>query len=131
MRQELASWRSGAWSFGEKVLDGGLSFAGEQDAGFAGGRAGESGVDGTDAAVAAEKNCSGIGTETDELRKLVRDLVDGASEQDRIWNGELIDERGDAGLVFQWIARGFKTRPSFRRDREIETEKARRDFSRW
>ena len=109
VRQELAGWGGRAWSFGEKVLDSGLSFAGELDAGFACGGAGESGVDGTDASVAAEKDCSGIGAETDELRKLVRDFVDGAREQDRIRNGKLLDERGDAGLVFQRIARGFKT----------------------
>jgi hypothetical protein len=37
MRQELASCGGGAWSFTEKVFNGGLSFAGEQDTGFAGG----------------------------------------------------------------------------------------------
>src|ERR1700730_5511204 len=91
------------------MLDGGLSFAGEQDAGFAGGGAGESGVNAADAAIATEIDGSRIGAETDELRKLVRDFVDGAREQDRIRNGKLLDERGDAGLVFQRIARGFKT----------------------
>src|SRR5713226_1103777 len=95
------------------MLDTGFGLVGEFGAGFARGRAGESRVNRANTAIAAEKDRSGIGAETNELRKFIRDFAGRTSQQDRIRNRKFFDEGFDSRLIFRGIARSFKTQTDY------------------